>query len=329
MPYDPDDRLPPAVRKLPRKQREAWRKAFNDAWRRYAGRRDRESLAHAVAWGVVNGMREDEHDSTPRELRMSLGERKFEETEDGGLLVRDVRLLATGVWTDSLSRTAVEYTAEALQGATWQDTGLWARHGGGMPRNITDKVGEVRNPHFNGEDAIVGDLYFHNKTQLSRDIAEMTKAGLYNYVSSEVMTADAWDASQGRYVTNEVVFTGVATVNRGACTTCTIKDNEAGTMAEEQETKRELGDEFASKLKELEDGFKKEIEDLRAELSRSDNEDGRIKELEGKLTDAEKRIKELEDAPTPPKTSNEQAKELAEPLHVVTITRNGEIMGVN
>jgi predicted nuclease with TOPRIM domain len=125
------------------------------------------------------------------------------------------------------------------------------------------------------------------------------------------------------------LFTGVATVNKGACTTCTIKDNEAGIMAEEQETKHELGEEFVSKLKELEDGFAKQIEDLRAELSKSEDEDGRIKELEGKLEDAVKRIKELEETPEPTKTTPDSVKELAEPLHVVEISRNGEITGVN
>lgn len=268
--------------------------------------------------------------TTQRELRFTF-EPKFEETEGGGLLVRDVRLLATGVWTDSLSRSEVEYTPDALKSATWADNGLWSRHGGGMPRSIADKVGDVRNARFEG-DAVVGDLHFHGKTQLSRDIAEMTRAGLYNYVSSEVSTADRWDAAKGRYVTDEITFTGVATVNKGACTTCTIQENEAETMAEdkkEQTVKVELDSgELVSKIKELEQAMGKKVEDVRAELSKSDYS-GRIEKLEKELADATKRIKELEDAPAGVKTAGEARHvELEEPLHVVTISRNGEIMGV-
>jgi hypothetical protein len=42
-----------------------------------------------------------------------------------------------------------------------------------------------------------------------------------------------------------------------------------------------------------------------------------------------KRIKELEETPEPTKTTPDSVKELAEPLHVVEISRNGEITGVN
>lgn len=266
-------------------------------------------------------------ESREKELRFQF-EPKFEEVDDG-LLVRDVRLLAVGVWTDSVYRTAVEYTEDALSAATWRDNGLWSRHGGGMPRSIADKVGEIRCPEFKG-DAVVGDLFFHCRTQLSRDIAEMTKAGLYNYVSSEVSTVDMWDPTKQRYIAEKVVFTGVATVNKGACTTCTIAENEADEMAEDKgkEAKAELGEELATKLRELETSMGQRVEDVKAELSKSDYGE-RIKKLETELEDANKRIKELEDAPADPKTVHENAAELAEPdIRVMVDKRAGEVYGV-
>lgn len=267
-------------------------------------------------------------ESTKRELRFAFGDRKYEETEDGGLLVRDVRLLAAGTWTDSLSLSATEYTPSALENAEWKDNGLWSRHAGGRSRSIVEKIGEIRAPYYENE-AVYGDLYFHRKTQLSRDIAEMTKAGLYNYVSSEVDTADTWDPVKRRYVTDNITFTGVATVNRGACTTCTIKDNEAVDMAEEKgEAKNELGEELSKRIKELEEGMNKRVEDVKAELSKSDYSD-RIKELQEKLEGAEKRIKELEDNPVVPQTTATAERELEEPKFRVRVDRKkGEVYGV-
>ena len=54
MPYASRRVLPAAVRRvLPQHACEIYRKAFNNAWRQYASRNDREALAHRVAWAAV------------------------------------------------------------------------------------------------------------------------------------------------------------------------------------------------------------------------------------------------------------------------------------
>lgn len=54
MPYDSISQLPDAVRRhLPEPAQQIDRKVFNNAWEEYAGREDRESIAHEVAWAAV------------------------------------------------------------------------------------------------------------------------------------------------------------------------------------------------------------------------------------------------------------------------------------
>ena len=54
MPYRSVADLPEAVlRHLPRDAQEIYLKVFNHAWVEYAGRADREAVAHKVAWAAV------------------------------------------------------------------------------------------------------------------------------------------------------------------------------------------------------------------------------------------------------------------------------------
>ena len=54
MPYSDIADLPASVRShLPRHAQEIYMKAFNNAWREYAAREDREVVAHKVAWAAV------------------------------------------------------------------------------------------------------------------------------------------------------------------------------------------------------------------------------------------------------------------------------------
>lgn len=54
MPYRRVTDLPAAVRSaLPAGAQKIYREAFNHAWKEYAAREDRESLAHRVAWAAV------------------------------------------------------------------------------------------------------------------------------------------------------------------------------------------------------------------------------------------------------------------------------------
>lgn len=80
-----------------------------------------------------------------RELRIELFSGKYQE-QDGGLLIRDVKLLASGTWTDLHIGTPLFYPGKVLEkyAKNWIDNSLWSRHSGGMSRSITDKIGEVR-----------------------------------------------------------------------------------------------------------------------------------------------------------------------------------------
>lgn len=153
---------------------------------------------------------------------------KFEDTPEGGLRVRGVKLLAAGTWTDSAQKTPCEYSPEILNrfATNWSDNAIWSRHFGGVPRNITEKVGIVENPRYDS-DAVVGDLHYHGLTQQSRDTISMIKNGLANYVSVETLSKDKWNPGKKVYQADELGFTGLATVNQGACRVCKIRDNEA------------------------------------------------------------------------------------------------------
>jgi|GEM_PF-2967322 len=147
---------------------------------------------------------------------------------DGGLLVKGVKLLAAGTWTDSVQKTPCRYTPLKLKtySTNWADPTYWSRHGGGTPRNATDVIGEVRNPRFEG-DAVVGDLWYDGITDNSQNCIRIVKAAAAGkrkapYVSVEMMTRDKWLPAEKIYEAEEILFDGLAMVNRGACAVCTI-----------------------------------------------------------------------------------------------------------
>ncbi|MFA7095455.1 MAG: ChaB family protein [Gammaproteobacteria bacterium] len=54
MPYDAISDLPETVRgSLPKRAQKIYLDAFNSAWAEYAGTKDREEMAHRVAWSAV------------------------------------------------------------------------------------------------------------------------------------------------------------------------------------------------------------------------------------------------------------------------------------
>jgi cation transport regulator len=63
MPYSSIFDLPPALqRRLPPHAQAIWLEAFNHAWDGYAGRLDREAVAHRVAWAAVKRLYRKEGD---------------------------------------------------------------------------------------------------------------------------------------------------------------------------------------------------------------------------------------------------------------------------
>ena len=161
---------------------------------------------------------------------------KYEHTPEGGLRVRGVKLLAAGTWTDSAQKTPCEYSPDVLSrfATNWQDNAIWSRHYGGVPRSITEKVGLVENQRYEN-DAVVGDLHYHGLTQQSRDTIAMIDGGLANFVSVETISKDKWNVGKKAYQAQELGFTGLATVNQGACKVCKIRDNEQAEQPEKIE----------------------------------------------------------------------------------------------
>jgi cation transport regulator len=54
MPYKTIADLPEAVRHhLPKRAQEIYMEVYNNAWDQYAERKDREAVAHKVAWSAV------------------------------------------------------------------------------------------------------------------------------------------------------------------------------------------------------------------------------------------------------------------------------------
>lgn len=67
MPYADIADLPASVRNhLPPHAQEIYMKAFNNAWREYAARADREVVAHKVAWAAVKRVYRKEGDAWVR-----------------------------------------------------------------------------------------------------------------------------------------------------------------------------------------------------------------------------------------------------------------------
>jgi hypothetical protein len=289
-----------------------------------------------------------------RELRFELSPTALQEV-DGGLLIRNARLLAAGTWTDSQVQTPLFYPPDILRAnaGNWADNSYWSRHRGGVPRAITEKVGIISNQRFEG-DAIIGDIILHGRTQESRDTIAYVRwaqeKGIPVYSSIEHIGQETWNERERRYELTSLQMVGAAIVNVGACQTCTLpRENEGEPdMADDQ------------KIKELEAALKaatdkvaaleakataaetkvKELESKITPPAQAPGEDPKVKELEGKLADqakaSEEKIKELEAAikkleetpnPQTRQTSGEQ-RELEPPAAVHVDPKSGEVYGL-
>lgn len=267
---------------------------------------------------------------------------------DGGLMIKDIVVLAEGTWTDSLVRTPLHYTAKALKAdaENWVANGIWSRHTGGAPRAINDKIGEIRSPRFSLEHkAVLADGFLHGRTQASRDVIEMVKAGLVTDVSAEVGGKEVWNAEAKRYEAASLAFYGLAIVDKGACEVCKLKHNEAGEpaggcqtdekkdgapMGEKNETEPSEAEKKVAALESEKAGFVAELAALKEKLQADEKvRSEKIATLEKALAEKDARVKELEKEPVPPKTvsgetpGTDDGRELAEPPMRV-IGRSGE-----
>ena len=124
-----------------------------------------------------------------RELIHELSAAKLTAAKDGSLTIPGVTLLAAGTWTDSNFGTPLTYPEEVLKeyAENWFDNPLWSRHGGGSPRSITDKIGEIVNPRYNAA-AVIGDLILHAK---SRNSGDRRHGLLFQSISNQIIITRA------------------------------------------------------------------------------------------------------------------------------------------
>lgn len=234
MPYKSIDELPDSVKGSTSKhEQEIFLAAFNSAWEGTCKERDdKEECAFKIAWSAVKKNKEAEPSVTPmRMLNVLMDDQSQFVDIDGGLLVKDVVLLASGVWTDSNVRTPLFYPPKTLQkdAGNWKVKSLWVRHAGKSPRSVTDKVGSVKSTRYDGaREAIMGDLWLHKRTQTSKDAAEMVRSGFINAVSVEHGGEESYNATAHRMEAKSIEFYGLALVDQGACEVCTIRHDESG-----------------------------------------------------------------------------------------------------
>ena len=164
----------------------------------------------------------------------------FEASPDGGLIVHGVIIMAAGTWTDMHGITTT-FSEDVLErcATAWDDNAVWTRHAGGAPRNVTEKVGIVANPYYSPADgAVMGDVILHNRTDTSRACSELVQMareqGGIKDVSAETMVLMDEDGT-----VLDMVFTGLALVEDGACETCRIPafGKEEKNMADEEDKK--------------------------------------------------------------------------------------------
>ena len=160
----------------------------------------------------------------------------------------------------------------------------------------------------------------------------MVKAGQANFVSVEHGGKERWNPGRRIYQAEELTFTGIATVNRGACAKCTIRDNEAGEAPAEPETEVENMD-TETITKELE-AVKADVSGLKTAFEANQNSVKELSEAIKGLTDKlgenkelSARLEALEKQPAPAATAPIETKELEPPVSRVIIEK-GEIYGV-
>jgi len=257
--------------------------------------------------------------SSPRTLSFSWQEAggKLEKRPDGSLLVKGVKMLGAGVWTDSAKKTPLYYSEDVLRrnAGNWVDNSHWSRHLGGVPRRVGEMIGRTINPRF--EDGhIVADIEYHGLSQDSRDTIAMIEAGVANFVSVEHGGRERWNVGTKQYEAEELFFTGSATVNKGACQTCKIRENEEPPIEAPIIEEPEMADttELEAMIKAQADQIR-QLTEMVKELKETPKED-KSKELEA-------RIDALEKEPVT-KSQTDYAKELEAPPFVIN-TERGEM----
>jgi hypothetical protein len=266
---------------------------------------------------------------------------------DGNLLIKGVPMLASGTWTDSAVQTPLFYPEKTLAeyATNWTDFSGWSRHLGGIPRDVTEKVAEATNLRYeNG--AVVSDILVYNATQKSRDLQELLKRKLINFVSVEHTGEEAYNVDTRQMEASTLKFHGFAFVNKGACKVCRIHETPAPETVEKPSTPdlteaRENTEPTPEKIRENNElepimtdfdatAFKADlIKELSAVMKPAEPAKVEIpKELSDKIDALAARIEKIEQTPAPSPVLT-ATKELGTVEFVAAVdTHNGEVKQV-
>ena len=135
-------------------------------------------------------------------------------------IYRDVTILTEGTFSDSLSMEAVQYPKDVLKRtvSNWQSNYLNIDHS----HRVLDRIGKVENARW-GDGKVKADLYIHPITENATDTIKLIDSGLINWLSVEIMTEDAYDRNNERYV-KDLDYIGLAVVTAPACKGALIHD---------------------------------------------------------------------------------------------------------
>jgi len=253
-----------------------------------------------------------------RQLRYSIEEKKYEDSPDGGFVIRDATLLAAGTWTDSGVKTPLKYNENTLEkyAGNWRYNTVWSRHNLGVSRDvITDKIGEVKEPRYDPNvKAIIGDIYLHGKNSKSRDAIEMYKAGLVKFASVEHGGEEAV-SSDGTLEAKTLEFYGLALVEKGACAACLLEDME---MAE---TEKPVEEPKENNMLEETNALLRQLGESLASMK---------EEVKTSIKNLEDKVRELEEKPEEPVTeaveeTEPETRELEEPTNRIFRDKNDRL----
>jgi cation transport regulator ChaB/uncharacterized small protein (DUF1192 family) len=222
----------------------AWGAVHNAGWEKdpktgkWVKKQKKENSSPDASYNTKDSGSQGNHGTVQhiRALAMPFSRGQMITEPDGSLLIKDVPMLAEGVWTDSAVGTPLNYIARTLEAdaANWLDNSGWNRHVGKVPRASTDKVGEAVNPHFGkftGDDgrehsAVISDVRVWPFTQNQRDMQEMIRHGLIKYVSVEHGGDERLNPATRQMESASLIFTGFAFVNKGACKLCRLNESD-------------------------------------------------------------------------------------------------------
>jgi len=159
-------------------------------------------------------------------LRFPICPIKFKEETDyiikGDKIYRNAILLTDGIWTDSLTKTPVEYKKSMIDkyGRNWTRNFLNIDH----DWSVRSRIGRVFNQKAR-DGKVYGDLYIYPGTRVAKDTINLIEHDLINWCSVEILTNDSWDKDRQMYVVENMEFIGCAIVSEPACIFSKVKSD--------------------------------------------------------------------------------------------------------